>query len=332
MMIKRAIAAAVLAAAPLALASPAVAVQAEPPAAVGIRPAAITPEGAGYAQTVLDKVNELRVSKGLKPVTRFVELDNVAQSWTEQMAAGGFLEHNPSFSQSYPQGWSGASENIATTGGASTTDIGTMMFEMWLNSPGHYKNMVDPDTNAIGIGFALDSKGAWYATQNFAAYADTSSLTQAGGGNGDSTGGSTGTTPPETTTPPAPPTSQQPPAPPTTTAPAPEPSTSAPAAPPATPSAPPASPSAPATQATTPAPTAPATTVQTTGTSTQTAAAPTGPAVTASASAPVVTAGGSTPGGPTLANTGTSIAAALLAQALVGAGLFLMWQRRRRHS
>ncbi|BDA65676.1 CAP domain-containing protein [Actinomyces capricornis] len=330
MMIKRAIAAAVLAAAPLALASPAAAVQAEPPAAVGIRPTAITAEGAGYAQTVLDKVNELRASKGLQPVTRFVELDNVAQGWTEQMAAGGFLEHNPSFSESYPKGWSGASENIATTGGpSSTADLGTMMFELWLNSPGHYKNMVDPNANAIGIGFAQDSKGSWYATQNFAAYADTSSLTQTGGSNGDSTGGSTGTTPPETTTPPAPPTSQQPPAPPTTTAPAPVPSTSAPAAPPATQSAPPATPSAPATEATTPAPTAPATTVQTTGTTTQTAGAPTGPVVTASA--PVVTAGGGTPGGPTLANTGTSIAAAFLAQALVGAGLFLMW-RRRRHS
>ncbi|WP_341769426.1 CAP domain-containing protein [Actinomyces bowdenii] len=328
-MIKRAIAAAVLAAAPLALASPAVAVQAEPPAAVGVRPSAITAEGAGYAQTVLDKVNELRASQGLQPVTRFVELDNVAQGWTEQMAAGGFLEHNPSFSQSYPAGWSGASENIATTGGpSSTADVGTMMFELWLNSPGHYKNMVDPDANAIGIGFALDSKGSWYATQNFAAYSDTSSLTQTGGSNG----GSTGTTPPDTTTPPAPPTSQQPPAPPTTTAPAPTPSTSAPAAPPTTESAPPATPSAPATETTAPAPSAPSTTVQTTSTSTQTAGAPSVPGVTASASAPVVTAGGSTPGGPTLANTGTSIAAALIAQALIGAGLFLMWTRRRRHS
>ena len=50
-------------------------------------PAAVTAEGAGYADTILSKVNELRAQQGLGPVTRYTQLDSVAQGWSEQMVA-----------------------------------------------------------------------------------------------------------------------------------------------------------------------------------------------------------------------------------------------------
>lgn len=123
-----------------------------------------------HANTILTKVNELRASKGLGPVTRYRELDVVATDWSQQMASRASLSHRPNFADHYPAGWHNAAENVAMHGGSG--DIGAMMFDLWLNSPGHYANMVNPELNSIGIGLAHDSaNGAWYATQNFAGYA-----------------------------------------------------------------------------------------------------------------------------------------------------------------
>ncbi|WP_315560711.1 CAP domain-containing protein [Actinomyces gerencseriae] len=136
-------------------------------------PAAVTSEGAGYADTILSKVNELRAQQGLGPVTRYTQLDSVAQGWSEQMVAQQSMSHNPSFADQYPGGWSVASENVATLSGARGVDVGTQLFEQWRNSPGHYANMVAPAANAVGIGVAYDpSTDSWYAAQNFSSYSD----------------------------------------------------------------------------------------------------------------------------------------------------------------
>lgn len=137
-------------------------------------PAAITAQGASYAETILTKVNQLRARLGLEPVVRYVELDDIAQDWSEQLVARGTLAHRPNFADSYPSGWSSASENVAmrSPGG----DIGALIFDQWLNSPGHYANMTAPEANSIGIGVAQGSDG-WYATQNFAAYPDANQMT-----------------------------------------------------------------------------------------------------------------------------------------------------------
>lgn len=173
----------------LALAAPAAAVEPAVSRATGVSvapaaplPATVTAEGAVYAQTILSRVNELRASLGLSPVTRYAELDGVAQDWSEQMVSQGTLAHRPDFTSAYPAGWSAGSENVAMRGGTSG-DVGAPLFEQWLASPGHYANMVDPDTNALGIGIAYDaSSDSWYATQSFASYPDPagSGLTESG--------------------------------------------------------------------------------------------------------------------------------------------------------
>lgn len=196
MNIKRVIAAAALTVVPLTASSAALAAPAAPegaPAAAAAVPAQVTSEGAQYADTVLNKVNELRSSKGLQPVTRYQELDAVAQDWSEQQAAANNMSHRPDFTSVYPQGWTTGSENVAwrTAGG----DTGAQIFEQWRKSPGHYKNMTDPDVNSIGIGFAQTSDGKWYATQNFAAYNVSNSTP---------TPETTPSTPSTSTTPPAP--------------------------------------------------------------------------------------------------------------------------------
>ena len=316
MNIKRVIAAAALTVVPLTASSAALATPAAPqgaPAAAAAVPAQVTSEGAQYADTVLNKVNELRSSLGRQPVTRYQELDAVAQDWSEQQAAANNMSHRPDFTSVYPKGWTTGSENVAwrTAGG----DTGALIFDQWLNSPGHYKNMTDPDVNSIGIGFAQTSDGRWYATQNFAAYnVSNSTLTPSTTTTTNTTNTTTkSNTPPKTTdTPPTDTTVPGPTPTPETTPSTPSTETTAPA-----PTAPPTS------ETTTPAstPSAPATTVTTeTVTTTGTPAKP--------SATPVVAAPRTTPTKPALATTGPSIAVAVAAAGLLGTGAVLVMRRR----
>ena len=316
MNIKRVIAAAALTVVPLTASSAALAAPAAPqgaPAAAAAVPAQVTSEGAQYADTVLNKVNELRSSLGLQPVTRYQELDAVAQDWSEQQAAANNMSHRPDFTSVYPKGWTTGSENVAwrTAGG----DTGALIFEQWLNSPGHYKNMTDPNVNSIGIGFAQTSDGKWYATQNFAAYnVSNSTLTPS-----TTTTTNTTTTTTKSNTPPS--TTDTPPTDTTVPGPTPTPETT---------------PSTPSTETTAPAPTAPPTSETTTPASTPSAPATTVTTETVTttgtpakpSATPVVAAPRTTPTKPALATTGPSIAVAVVAAGLLGSGAFLVMRRR----
>ena len=316
MNIKRVIAAAALTVVPLTASSAALAAPAAPqgaPAAAAAVPAQVTSEGAQYADTVLNKVNELRSSKGRQPVTRYQELDAVAQDWSEQQAAANNMSHRPDFTSAYPKGWTTGSENVAwrTAGG----DTGALIFEQWLNSPGHYKNMTDPDVNSIGIGFAQTSDGRWYATQNFAAYnVSNSTLTPS-----TTTTTNTTTTTTKSNTPPS--TTDTPPTDTTVPGPTPTPETT---------------PSTPSTETTAPAPTAPPTSETTTPASTPSAPATTVTTETVTttgspakpSATPVVAAPRTTLTKPALATTGPSIAVAVVAAGLLGTGAVLVMRRR----
>ena len=315
MNIKRVIAAAALTVVPLTVSSTALAAPAAPqgaPAAAAAVPAQVSADGAQYANTVLNKVNELRSSLGLQPVTRYQELDTVAQDWSEQQAAANSMSHRPDFTSAYPAGWTTGSENVAwrTAGG----DTGALIFDQWLNSPGHYKNMTDPNVNSIGIGFAQTSDGRWYATQNFAAYnVSNTTLTQTTSTTSNTTTTTTNTTTTTTNdTPPSDTPAPQPTPETTSSTPTTETTPAAPVAPPATETTSPAA---------TPTPSAPATTATTkTVTATATPAKP--------SSTPAVAAPKSTPTKSALATTGPSIAIAVVAAGLLGTGSFLVMRRR----
>ena len=316
MNIKRVIAAAALTVVPLTASSAALAAPAAPqgaPAAAAAVPAQVTSEGAQYADTVLNKVNELRSSLNLQPVTRYQELDAVAQDWSEQQAAANNMSHRPDFTSAYPSGWTTGSENVAwrTAGG----DTGAQIFNQWLNSPGHYKNMTDPNVNSIGIGFAQTSDGKWYATQNFAAYnVSNSTLTPS-----TTTTTNTTTTTTKSNTPPK--TTDTPPTDTTVPGPTPTPETT---------------PSTPSTETTAPAPTAPPTSETTTPASTPSAPATTVTTETVTttgtpakpSATPAVAAPRTTPTKSALATTGPSIAVAVVAAGLLGAGAVLVMRRR----
>ena len=265
--------------------------------------AIVVRDAAMRSNIAMDYVTQLTTRFGARP----------AGSRSEQQAAANNMSHRPDFTSVYPKGWTTGSENVAwrTAGG----DTGALIFDQWLNSPGHYKNMTDPNVNSIGIGFAQTSDGRWYATQNFAAYnVSNSTLTPS-----TTTTTNTTTTTTKSNTPPK--TTDTPPT--DTTVPGPTPTPETTPSTPSTETTAPAPVVPPTTESTPAAPTAsaPATTVTTeTVTTTGTPAKP--------SATPVVAAPRTTPTKPALATTGPSIAVAVAAAGLLGTGAVLVMRRR----
>ena len=178
-------AAALAAAAPLAAASatpvpqgPVIVVEAV------ASPTAISAEEEAYATTILEKVNELRVSTGLPPLVRYVQLDAVAQSQSDRMAADGSISHRSDFANSYPAGASSSAEIVAVLAKGDGAGTAGQIFDQWAASGEDRAKMTAADANAVGIGIAYSaSTDSWYVTQSLAAYPDAaaSGLTRTDG-------------------------------------------------------------------------------------------------------------------------------------------------------
>jgi hypothetical protein len=112
--------------------------------------------------TIVAQTNAARADKGLPALKRNAAMDAVAQAWAVRMAGSGY-EHNPNFSSQIPAGWTLAAENIAWNYTSST------VVRAWLNSPGHYANIVASHTD-IGVGYYVAANGDIFSVQNFAKY------------------------------------------------------------------------------------------------------------------------------------------------------------------
>ncbi len=123
-------------------------------AAAPIDPAALT-GGEGQSAALL---TELRVGLGLTDLARTAEMDAFARDWSRQMAESGTLQHSNG-----PYG-----ENIAyTTNTALTAEEAAAVFhQLWIDSPGHYRNMTNETYLTSGIGLYKTENG-WYGTHVF---------------------------------------------------------------------------------------------------------------------------------------------------------------------
>ena len=110
---------------------------------------------------LLDRHNAARRSHGLSPLTFAPKVSvQVSQPWSMQMARSNNLSHNSEF------GWQGATrwaENVAYT--SSSQDAQHLM-QMWLDSPGHRTNMLNPQYTVIALGVEKRNGTTW-ATANF---------------------------------------------------------------------------------------------------------------------------------------------------------------------
>ena len=124
---------------------------------------ASAPNSASSSADLLAMVNNLRVSRGVAPLTPDPAIASPAQAWTDHMASMRTLAHNPNLAAQMPPGWTGLAENVGEGGDVKA------IFNALVNSPSHYANMMNPSYNLTGVGVAWDASGTTYVTEDFAA-------------------------------------------------------------------------------------------------------------------------------------------------------------------
>lgn len=118
------------------------------------------------AREIIALTNEQRAGAGAPPVQHSDAVQVVAQDWAEHLAAeDNGISHNPSFADQVPSGWSGVAENVAS-GGTSPQAF----HDMWVGSEGHFRNLMNPAYNVMGVGYATSSTGVIFAVEVFATY------------------------------------------------------------------------------------------------------------------------------------------------------------------
>lgn len=135
------------------------------PAAGAARPTAMaaaspSPE---FESQFVSRINSLRASKGLSQLQVSGQLQGVARNWTERMVAAGQISHNPNLGSEVSGNWTKLGENVGVG-----YDVDGLM-QAFINSAAHYKNLVDPDWNYVGVGVTMGPDGRMYTTHNFMA-------------------------------------------------------------------------------------------------------------------------------------------------------------------
>lgn len=111
----------------------------------------LLPATAAWADTTSDEstfvaqINDLRATKGLAALRVDAALTGKARAWAQTMAAQSRIWHSV-LSDGLPTGWHKLGENVGRGG---TVDG---LHAAFVNSPGHYRNLVDPAFGSVGVG------------------------------------------------------------------------------------------------------------------------------------------------------------------------------------
>ena len=106
-------------------------------------------------------INQARRQARLSPVTVSAGTTDVARRWALSMATAKTLRHNPNFAaqvgRSGSPRWTKVSENV---GYASACDP-KQLFDAYMKSPGHRKNILDPKVRFVGMGSVDRTDPKW---------------------------------------------------------------------------------------------------------------------------------------------------------------------------
>jgi uncharacterized protein YkwD len=111
----------------------------------------------GISAAFLADINAARSEVGLTALSRDADLDAMARSWAETMAADESLRHSELIHTVIAGTWTAAGENIAY--GPSETS----MFAGLDASAGHRANMVNDAYSHVGIGVVAVGPALWTA-------------------------------------------------------------------------------------------------------------------------------------------------------------------------
>ena len=112
------------------------------------------------ANDFVARINGLRISQGLAPLAVHGDLVAGATDWAYHLSDIDSLEHDGNLAGDVGVAWSKLGENV----GAGSA-IGPV-WDAFVNSPGHYANLVDPQYTHIGVAVVVDG-GRLYTVHRF---------------------------------------------------------------------------------------------------------------------------------------------------------------------
>jgi uncharacterized protein YkwD len=130
-------------------------------------------------QDLVARINAFRAGRGLSTLTVSDALTGAAKWMSADMGARNYFAHISLDGRSptqrmadagYPAFGTWTGENLAA-GFTTTADV----LNGWINSPGHYAVLVNPQYRAIGVGrgYAAGSTYGWYWTADFGGVVDS---------------------------------------------------------------------------------------------------------------------------------------------------------------
>ena len=110
-------------------------------------------------------VNQTRANVGLPPLQLDAQLVSLARGWANQMrdgvcGSGNHICHASPISAGVTHNWAKLGENVGTGG-----DVASVM-QAFIDSPGHYANIVDPEFTHVGVAVVWEG-GRLYTTHRF---------------------------------------------------------------------------------------------------------------------------------------------------------------------
>lgn len=125
-------------------------------------------EGTAGAEVILELVNRVRTQEGLGSLELNEHLNEAAQTQADHQASIQTMTH---------EGLGGLEERVSDTGyqwrmvaeNVATGQLShTQVMTGWVNSPGHYANIIHPDLTEMGFAMTIGSDGRTYFAQVFA--------------------------------------------------------------------------------------------------------------------------------------------------------------------
>jgi len=126
----------------------------------------LVPMASAHADTLSEessfvaKINGLRASKGLEPLTVDAGVTAKARAWAQTMADKNTIWHS-TLSDGVTADWQKLGENVGMGGSVDG------LYVAFVNSPHHYANLVDPTFRSVGIGVVHSDSGSLFVSQVF---------------------------------------------------------------------------------------------------------------------------------------------------------------------
>lgn len=117
------------------------------------QPAAVASDLNTARQETIRLVNQVRRENGVPELTVHDALMDAAQERAETLYTYHRTQEDCEavIAHGYPYGFG---TNITAFTGVSTSNIAQQAVTNWINSPGHFQTMIDPDCDTIGVGIA----------------------------------------------------------------------------------------------------------------------------------------------------------------------------------